>query len=284
MASDEQKKNELMQAQQMAGVPAAPAYLQVEDDHSVDELKHYIRPPRVKVIQSMSSDELKQKFGVADTILVPDNVLIMEAARDGKGNVQPGNTQPFLFTPLFFFTEFCVWNPLEMKDQLPAIRERSTDPNSAIAKRARDWNNKTMPCPENPEHECEFCEHMNFIIHIQNYPEPCVMTFSRGEFKAGVNFATLAKLRKQGTGVPLYANVFAANLTYRQGKKGSWYGLDVSNPDGDTSPYVGEEAFNRYKEMHAQFAKDYADSKIEVNYEDEPIDATSSPSEAANSI
>lgn len=275
--------NELAKQHQVSGVPAAPDYAKVSDDHSIDELKQYVRPPRVKIIQSMSSDDLKEKFGVADTILVPDNVLIMAAARDGKGNAQPGATEPFLFTPIFYFTEFCLWNPLELKNDLPPIRERSFDANSQVAARARDWNNKTMPCPENPSYECEFCEHMNFVIHIQGYPEPCVMTFSRGEFKAGVNFATLAKLRKQGAGVPLYANIFAANLTYRQGKKGNWYGLDISNPTGDA--YVGEEAFHRYKAMHEEYAEYYQQSQIQVDYADEPIDAESSaPSQAAESI
>lgn len=270
--------NELTKMQQNAGLPAVPDYLKVEGDKSLDTLKQYVRPPRIKVIQSMSDPILRESFGVGATVLVPDNILVMDVARDEKGNVVVGQTKPFIFTPVFFFTEFCLWNPLAMKGKLPAIRDRSFDQNSSLAARARDFKNRKMPCPESPEHDCVFCEHLNFIIHVHGFKEQAILTFSRGEFKAGQNFAALVKMR----GVPLYGNIFAANLAYRKNDKGNWFGLDISNPSGGESPYVGEDAFKAYARLYQEYAKLYEDKLIEVHYEDDPIDAT--VSEAADTM
>ena len=260
-------ENELVKPQ--AGQLAVPDYLKVADDHSLDTIKEYVRPPRIKVIQGMSDAKLKDAFGVGVTVLIPDNIIIMDVARDEKGNVLVGNTVPFAFTPLFFFAEFCLWNPMSMKGKLPPIRERSFDPNSQIAARARDFKNRYVACPEDPGKDCVYCEHLNFIVHVHSHNEPCILTFSRGEFKAGQSFAALAKMR----GVPLYGNIFHANLAFRKNDKGEWYGLDISNPSGGASPFVGEEAFQGYRILHEQYAELYASRKIEVNYEDEPIDA-----------
>ena len=259
--------NELANLKQNAGLPAVPDYLRVADDHSLDGVKQYVRPPRIKVIQATSDQNLLATFGVGSTVLVPDNLLIMEPARDEKGNVTAGNTPPFLFTPIFFFNEFCLWNPIQMKGKLPAIRDRSFDQNSDVAIRARNFKDRTMPCPEAPEYNCVFCEHMNFIVHVHGQKEHCILTFSRGEFKAGTNFAALLKMRS----TPLYAGIFAANLVPRKNDKGSWYGLDISNPS-DGSPYVGEEAFQLYQKFYKEYAELYSERKIDVVYEDDPID------------
>lgn len=262
-----------------AGLPAVPDYLKVEGDHSLDGIKQYVRPPRVKVIQGTSDEKLKQLFGVGDVVLVPDNICVISADRDNKGNVVVGTTRPFIFTPLFFFNEFCLWNPIQTKGKLPAIRDRSNDPNSAIAARARDFKNREMPCPEDPKYNCVFCEHMNFIIHIAGQPEHCILSFLRGEFKAGQTFAALLKVRN----VPMYANIFEAHLAQRKNDKGEWFGLDISNPSGGTSPFVGEEEFKAYKLCYEEYASLYKEDKIEVSYEDDPIDVQP-VSEAADSI
>jgi len=264
----EEKKAELAKVDPKTGLPAVPDYLKIENDKSMDDLTQYIRPSRVKVVQSMTDSEVLSEFGLGTTILVPDKIVILDMPRDGKGQPQPDTAQPFLFTPLFFFTEFCVWNPLEMKGTLPAIRERSFDPNSKTARMSRDFSAREQPCPDDPSHKIIYCEHLNFIIQIHGQDEPCVLSFSRGEFKAGTNFAALLKLRN----VPIYGNVFAANIAFRKGTKGNWYGLDISNPSGSESPFVGEAAFLRYKEAHLQFAEAHSSALIDVNYEDDVID------------
>jgi hypothetical protein len=70
---------------------------------------------------------------------------------------------------------------------------------------------------------------------------------------------------------PLYAGIFAAHLIGRKNDKGSWYGLDISNPS-DGSPYVGEEAFQLYQKFYKEYAELYSERKIDVVYEDDPID------------
>ena len=261
--------NELANLNQNAGLPAVPDYLKVADDHSLDDVKQYVRPPRLKTIQATSDQALKDTFGVGSTILVPDNILIMEPSRDEKGNVTTGNTTPFLFTPIFFFNEFCLWNPIQMKGKLPAIRDRSFDPNSEVAVRARNFKDRLMPCPEETKYNCVFCEHMNFIVHVHGQKEQCVWSFSRGEFKAGTNFAALLKMR----GTPMYAGIFAANLAGRHNDKGDWYGLDISNPS-EGSPYVGEEVFQLYQKLYKEYSSLYSERKLDVVYEEDPIEVT----------
>ena len=261
-------------------LPAVPDYLKVEGDTSTDGLKQYIRPNRVKVIQSMTDEKLKEAFGVGSVILVPDNVAIREVVRDDKGNPSLGETRPFQFTPIYFFTEFCAWNPLESKGSLPAIRERTVDKNHPIAIKSRDFSRRKETHPDNPDWEIVYCEHLNFIVAIPGVEEPCVMTFSRGEFKTGVNFAGLIKLRR---GIPLYANVFDAHIAQHKNKGGNtWFALDIENPE--TSPYVGEELFAVYKELNAQYSDLYMEEKIEVVYDEGPIDVQVAPSPAAETM
>jgi hypothetical protein len=261
-------ENELVQRNVNAGLPAVPDYLKVEDDHSLDGVKQYVRPPRIKVVQATSLPALKDAFGVGAVVLVPDNTLVLAPMRDALGNIEYGTTPPFIFTPIFFFTEFCLWNPLQMKGKLPAIRERSFDQNSRLAQRARDFKNRDMPCPEDPEHNCTFCEHMNFIVHVPGQKDHCVLSFSRGEFAAGQRFAGLLKMR----GVPMYGNIFEAHIARRENNKGNWIGLDCVNPSGGESPFVGEEAFHAFQKLYNEYATLYKEKLIDVTYEEEPID------------
>ena len=270
--------NDLSVPNQKANLPAVPDYMKVADDHSLDNLKQYVRPPRIKVVQSTSDEKLREIFGIGSVILVPDNTLILEPIRDGMGNIQYGTTPGFLFTPIFCFTEFCLWNPIQTKGRLPAIRERSFDPNSRVAARARDFNNRTFPCPEEPAYNCVYCEHINFIVHIHGQKEQCIFTFSRGEFKAGTTLAGLAKMRA----VPLFGNIFSGRLAARKNAKGSWVGVDCTNPD-EGSPFVGEEAFQMYARLNKEYADLYNEKRIDVSYDDEPIDVDP-VSDAANSI
>lgn len=270
--------NELVNKQQ-SSLPAVPDYLKVQDDHSLDTVKQYVRPSRIKVVQSTAESKLKDSYGVGSVILLPEGITIVTPARDERGNINYGTTPPFTFTPIFFFAEFCVWNPLSTKGKLPAIRERSFDQNSQIAIRARSMKDRKRPCPEEPTEMLTYCEHLNFVVHLHGYPDQVILSFSRGEFNAGQNFAGLLRMRQ---GVPMYGNNFEAHLNYRENAKGNWIGLDISNPT-EVSPFVDEEAFRKYQLLYQDYAKLYADRMIEIHYEDEDvIDVT--VSEAANSI
>jgi len=185
---------DIVPVNQNTGLPAVPDYLRVEGDTSADSLKGYVRPPRIKVIQSLTDQKLREDFGVGSVILLPQNICILEMPRDKKGNPLVDTAVPFIFTPLFFFPEFCVWNPLEEKGNVPAIRDRSFDPNSDIARRARDFKARTMPYPGKENLEIKFVEHLNFIVAVHGIEDACVLSFSRAEFSAGQKFAVQSRI------------------------------------------------------------------------------------------
>jgi hypothetical protein len=265
------------------GLPAVPDFMKVEGDTSTDAVQQYIRPSRIKVVQSLSDDEVKKTFGVGSVILSPANILIRKVKRDSNGEPMLGATEPIRFTPIFMFTEFCTWNPIAAKGSRPPVIARSFDPKSDIAQKARDFKSRTERHPENSDWEVTHCEHINFIIRLldfsDEFDEACLLTFSRGEFKAGTDFASLIKMRR---GVPLYGSVYELNLVQRKNAKGSWLGLDVSNPV--ENPYVNEAQFAQFKEEYEFFKEKHAAAQIQPDYEPydegETIDATSKAAES----
>ena len=276
-----ERSTEIAPRKDRSGLPATPQWMNVEDDHSIDDLKQYVRPPRVKVVQALSDTELVDAFGVGSVVLLPQGSPVMEMKFDEKARPCLDQVEPMLFTPLFFFAEFVCWNPLALKGTVPAIRERSFDPNSDIAKKAQNPNLRTEVYPEDPSHEIQYCEHLNFVVAIEGVDDPCVLSFARAEFSMGQKFASMAKMRAQ-RGCPLYGGVYAAYIGHRVNNKGNWYGLDIANPPEDVSPFVDEAVFEQYKALHEELKQQHADALIRVDYEDESVNT--SPSEAADSI
>lgn len=243
---------------------AAPEFMSDDMGFGVQALEQFIIPPRIKVIQKSSGSPYEELFDIGDVVVVPQNVQICETEA------------PFYFVPLFFFPEWCLWNPWLMKGSLPAIRERTTDPNSPMVPKSRDPKLWSIPCPENEEHSCRYVEHMNFVVllfgpgvneSVQGIPS--VLSFSRAEHRVGNKFAGLIKMRKAA----LFGNVFQAQVGYRtDNPKGSYHGLDISNPalDSGISPFVtDQESYEKYRDIHNQLAAAHADRKVQVDYEDD---------------
>jgi hypothetical protein len=236
----------------------------------VDDLKQFITPPRLKIVQKQAGDELLKLFGIGDTIITPNNLLVSEMERDNRG--QPaGEAEPFLFVPIYFFVEFCTWNPMELKGIAPAIRARSVDPNSDIARKARDASLRMEQLPDNPKLKMRHVEHLNFISMLIGprliHDEPVVTSFSKGEHGKGRNLCSLIKMRK----APIYGCVFEAHTAYRENQMGNWWGWDVINPSGDQNPWVEQANFEAFKALHLEFAKLHQSGKVRVDYEDEQV-------------
>lgn len=236
-----------------------PAYLKEYSDNveGVDQLSEFVRPPRIKMIQKSASDELLDKFSVGDCVIMPQEILVCS-----KG-------ESITFTPIYFFPEWIIRNPWALKD-LPMIHDRSRDPQSEIAKRARNrdtWfediegtsNDKNGGKP----HQRQYVEVLNFIgmIHgvegLEN--TPVLFSNSKGAWKHGSNLASMVKMRGQS----IYACNFKLTSKAFEGSGNTYYAMEPSNPE--ETPFVEtEEEFLRNKEFHALFSE----TQIEAEYDD----------------
>lgn len=247
-----------------------PTFAQEDGLTGMENLRNFIVPPRVKVIQPLSDSSLKERFSEGDTILVPAKILISEIIKNENGK-STKNGLPWEFVPIFFFAEFIAWNPRKMKGTLPAIRNRSVDPDSELAAKCRNRETWFEECPENKDMAIRNQEHLNFIIvPISGISAgtPCLLSFTRSEHKAGTAFASLVDMRK----APLFACVFQAQVGFRENSEGEWYGIDVTNPDENGGWVRDEVAYNSFKEHHKNMraahdtqilCPDYGDDEVE---------------------
>jgi hypothetical protein len=247
-----------------------PDYLQpAMIDTGTEGMGQFIVPPRIKVVQPVSRGEYKDKFSPGDAVLVPQMIRIISLDIDEK-NRPKNESSAVIFTPLFFFPEFCLWNPLEAKGNLPMIRESSFDPTSAVAIKARDAKRRFEACPEMPEKMMRYVEHLNFVvlIHVEGLNMlPAVMSFSRAEHRAGSNFAALCKMRM----APMYGCKFAFRTRYRENDKGQWYGIDVENPPEAVGAFVDKATFEYTSYQYRELKAAHADRALRVDHEADDI-------------
>lgn len=242
-----------------------PDFMAGEEVLGLDALKQYVVPPFIKIVQKQAGDELLQSFGTGDVILSPANAMIAEMPRDNKGRVLDDATASFKIVPVLFYPEWLTWNPIELKGTEQSIRYRTLDPNDAVVSKARAPALRSEPHPTNPEMKIRHVEHLNFLVILYDHPlgtEPCILSFSRGEWKSGSKFAGLIKMRK----APIYGCVFEAVLGHRKNDKGDWWGFNMCNPS-EGSPWVKKEEYETFKAIHEEFVKLHAESKLRAAYE-----------------
>jgi hypothetical protein len=256
---------------------ALPEWMQQYEREGTDDLGQYVVPPRLKVVQPTSGEPFNMKFDQGDVVAVPQIIKI-------AGMEDKITGEPFYFTPLFFFAEWCLWNPIELKGTHSAVRERTFDAESEIAIRSRDPKLWSVKCPELPDKMMRYVEHLNFVVALKGDHElagtPCILPFARAEHKAGSNLAALIKMRA----APLFGCNFEGRVGFRTNNHGQWYGIDVTNPAGDSgvTPFVEDEVqFNQYRQVHKGLKEAHDNRLIKVDYEEgeSPQEPTDTPNE-----
>lgn len=240
------------------------------DKTGMDLINRYVVPPRVKVIQKQAQDEKYSSFAPGDLILTPMLTKLVSV------------DEPFHFIPVFFYPEYLLTNPLELKGQLPMIRERTIDPKSQLAIRARKQDTRFEPCPENPKYNMRYVEVYCFISVLYGLPGleamPVAITFSRGEIGIGSQLTGMIQMR--ATPAP-YSNIFEAKVpsTQRRNDKGAWYGINVSNPTpGLAPPFVQDKKlFDVLAEKHKELRKAYDENMLMVEHESDMGDTSAAP-------
>ena len=256
-----------------AGALSAPDFMSGAMTTGTELLKQYVRPPRIKVVQPAARKPFSELFRQGDLVAMPMAQLFSA----NEGAVLPA----FAFVPLFFWPEWMTWNPIEMKGQLPAVRDRSFDPRSPIAVKSRDETRRSSEvCPESPpdkKYYLKHLEHLNFMLMpLAPHPfaeMPICYSFASGEHKAGSSFSALITMRK----ATMFGCQFEAYIRERENTKGRWFGIDVDNPreNSGVTPFVmEEERFRAYESLHLEYKKVYEDHALVVDLdEDDGVEA-----------
>ena len=224
------------------------------EDSSMESLAEHRILPRVKVIQSLSEQSLKDQFGEGAAILAPGNGL---ACKRGEY---------FDFVPLFFFNEFIKWADLNDSGS-PSIMERTFDAASPTAIKARNPANREEDYGQG--FTARYQEHLNYCGVIYGDSPlagtACVLGFTRGEFYKGKEFASALFLRKvDGKQAPLWSMVWRFMPAFREKGSYKWFGLDFCNPP-EGSLYIKEDDATPMREEHLNLRKEFENRKLAVD-------------------
>jgi len=257
MAKTTKKQNSRTETQitKVNGIDPALLASYIEEDASLVGMEQYRIVPRLKVIQSMTSNDLKQKFGEGSLIVRPGDIEVWNKDSD-----------PVSFVPLFFCTEFCKWADLADKGSR-AMVERSYDPTSHVAKAARDEDLRYEEYPDQEKKKDKdkwyfrYVEHLRFLGIIVGDHELSgqyvTLSFERGEFGQGKNFISAVMMRKikietengsSSMKAPLWTQVWDLSVGFRDQGDKKWYGIDYAPAEESTIPFEDFEQFKSYHE------------------------------------
>lgn len=224
------------------------------EDTSMESLSEHRILPRVKIIQSLSEQSLKDQFGEGGAILSPGNGLICKRG------------EHFDFVPLFFFNEFIKWADLNDTGS-PSILDRTFDAASPTAIKARNPANREEAYGSG--FKARYQEHLNYCGLIYGDSElagtACVLGFTKGEFYKGKEFASALFLRKiDGKQAPLWSMVWRFMPAFREKGSYKWFGLDFCNPPQD-SLFIKEEEATSMRNEHLALKQDFENRKLAVD-------------------
>lgn len=252
-----------------------PNYLQkyIEEDKSLDHLKEHRVVPRLKIIQPTTDADLKKSFGEGTVIVRPGDAMICKYEEDPES---------FDFVPLFFFVEWAKWADLRATSG-PMILDRSHDPTSELAIKAKDFTKRTEvyeghdKLPENERNYYRYVEHLRFIgIIYGDHPlvgTPITLSFERGEWGQGKNFISAVTLRRQSVDgvsqpVPLWAQVWKLQPKFREPDASrKWYGFGFEPAD---PAIIAPDEAEAMLALHTEFKTLFEQQRLMV--QDEPAE------------
>lgn len=249
------KKNEIAIATESTDL-AVPEWLQEVDETGLETASQFIQPARIKLIQTQTKAPLKGKFQPGDAVLMPQEMLLSAMSYEGA---TASTSEPFTFVPLFFFPEWLSCNKYGVD---PFIIERTIDPNSPIARKAKSAQHRK-------EGDIRHVEVLNFLIKLDHemYGElPVVLSFSKGGWRTGSNFLTLMKMRRG----PIWSMRFQGSVSLKSNSNDDeFYGFDIGNPDEGNSPFIAEGEMAHYKAAYDDLKAAHDSNRIVVDHDEE---------------
>lgn len=239
-------------------VGTVPDFLQNynEQDTSLANVSGYRILPRISLIQGLTPQEKRGGHAPGDAILSPGGSLLMRMG------------QPVLFVPLFNFTEFISYWDRNDKSHESVIAERTYNPTSVCARKARSKDGRREPYGERdkngvPRYYQNHVEHIQFAVLIYSGDLAgtiATLSFAKGEYFVGQAFCSLIMQRRvDGRNVPLWAQVYEMKSAVHKNKRGNeWFGIDCQNPQ-NAAPFIkNEEAPTfraEFEKLNEQFQK-----------------------------
>ncbi len=254
-----------------------PAYLQESRElarEQANRMSKFIRPPRLKVIQPMSQGEAADRFAVGDAVVLPHMIkLAGVGVEEGTGKPRKEGDR-FHVVPLDFWVEYCKWTPIQLKGQMPAVVETTTDPNSRLAVMSRDVKlRKSEPVPGQDGYFFRAVEHINFLFVTLDVPDllgmPFLVSFQRAEHKVGTTLMAMLQARRAAS----YGCVYAAAIKERTNEQGKWYGMDIMNPAPNVPRFVKHEPlFRHFEAMYGEIHQMIEQKLVQVDHDWAPED------------
>lgn len=246
---------------------AAPDFMEADGGIGTEALISKVRPSFLKLVQKQSKEETIERFGLGALALVPDQTLVLS----------PGES-PLRIVPIFHFSEYLKVASYLLKDSEPMIAARSQDPASEIARRSNDpnlWSESHPQHKGDSRYDYRYVHSLVFLCMFQDEalrsPLPFSMSFNKGSFTTGQNFAGKIVMRKNK---PLFGCVFDLSVdpNIKKNAKGEWRVLLLENPV--ENPWVTDpEEYAMYKDMHRRFAALHEAGEIEIGDDLEEVAA-----------
>lgn len=234
-------------------------------EDSLVGLSQFIVPPRLMIRQALTDNQaLLQRPDIqpGDIYLSPELKVVHKFG-----------SEPVPFTAILQFTDFTCQNPRGVK---PWIREQDSDPDSIIARRARDAKvRNSVLCPEAANRQdvldkyVHYVEHLDFLLMLRMANAPTVpvhISFNKTGFFHGKKFTTLIMGRVGDKGVyPIFSGVYNLRTISQTNDKGTFYNFDVSN-----AGWVPSQAeFELYKGLYEDMRAKREAGEIQPQYEDD---------------
>lgn len=246
--------------QKPGALSAVPTHLQnaAAAKEANELLYQYAAPMRLKIVQKMSRAPLNaEPYKEGDVVLAPNNEIVARL------------DESFIMTPIFFFPEWIVTNP---QGSELWIAERSLDPRSVIAQKARDPNKRKEPVDGSRDKFKTYMEVHHFVVGLHETPTSvgenmvAVMSFMSAELKTGSAFSTL--IRSRGSEVPCWGQVYQVASGASSNAKGAWKGYKITNPT-TVSPWVEDAAVAaKLEEEHKRQKKAYLENAIIIDMDE----------------
>ena len=241
--------NELTTTNPKANLPAFA--VDVEKD-GIDQAAQDQATPRLKIVESMTSKEVKQIVSEGGVIVTPTNEAVAQSE------------EPFLVTPIFSWTSFQMRSDHDDPNS-PFIEEETLARTSDIARRAGSAQARTETYGDNGKYQRNYCQVLNFIFWLHDLQTPAAYSYAMGSFQNGKVLNTMLVRRN----VHVCLNKIEMATQVKSNGKNEWYVFVPQDPhDGEL--FIQDEAlFNHLLEQREMFKGALEAGAIQVSPEEQ---------------
>lgn len=230
--------------------PSASLVKMFEQDTSLEAMKAQRIVPRLKVVQGLTNELMKDAVGEGGIVLAPGGFPVAR------------KKEPIIVSPLFYFTEYVKWADRN-DSNTPAVMARTFQMNSDIARRACDMQKRTERYGGSDDKplNARYVEHLCFVCMLEATPdgsyagELVTLSFEKGENMQGRSLINGCLMRRIGdTRVPLWAQRWQLTTALREKRGYKWWGFDFTAAEpAIIDEALAEERKRMFQELKEQF-------------------------------